>query len=501
MHRASDSHLLNGRWFPGEGQELTSTDPATSQVNWAGRSATESEVGRAVASARSAAESWASAPLSNRIELVQAIAAGYKQRRTELAEAISRETGKPRWEALSEVDAMAAKVPISIEAYERRSHSTEAQVAGATQATRYKPIGVAAVFGPFNFPGHLPNGHLVPAVLAGNAVVFKPSEQTPLVGQIMAEVWQAAMESTDSPPGVFNLLQGAAQTGTDLARHPDFDGIYFTGSFAVGRAINRLLADHPEKILALEMGGNNPLIVHECADLDAAALLTIQSAYITAGQRCSCARRLIVPKGAAGDAFVDCLVAIIGRVRYGFWTDAPEPFYGTVISAQSADKLLEAQTSLLQRGATPVVEMIQSERSPALLSPGLIDVSGVSNRDDAEIFGPILQLIRVAEFDGAVREANATRFGLAAGLISDRRELYEAFYSQSRAGVINWNRPLTGASSQLPFGGVGLSGNHRPSAYFAADYCSYPVASLEAGKAAMPAQLPIGIAAADQAAP
>jgi len=493
MALANVSHFVTGRWSPGEGPELSSTDPATGQLNWSGRAATEAEIDRGVASARSAAESWASAPLSKRIELVQAIAAGYKQRRAELAEAISRETGKPRWEAWSEVDTMAAKVPISIEAYERRSHQSAAQVAGVTQATRYKPIGVAAVFGPFNFPGHLPNGHIIPAVLASNAVVFKPSEQTPLVGQVMAEVWQAAMASTDAPPGVFNVLQGGAQTGKDLVRHPGLDGIYFTGSFAVGRAINRLLADHPEKILALEMGGNNPLIVHECNDLDAAALLTIQSAYITAGQRCSCARRLIVPEGAAGDAFIDRLMAMIGRVRHGFWTDEPEPFMGTVISSSAAETLLEAQSGLLRRGAKPLVEMKRSARSPALLSPGLIDVSAVGDREDGELFGPILQLVRVPDFEAAIREANATRFGLAAGLISDRRDLYENFYRRARAGIVNWNRPLTGASSQLPFGGVGLSGNHRPSAYFAADYCSYPVASLEIERAVMPGQLPVGI--------
>jgi succinylglutamic semialdehyde dehydrogenase len=502
MTVANVSHLVTGRWLQGEGPDLVSTDPATGQTNWFGRSAIEPEVEHAVASARTAADTWATALLASRIQLVQAIADAYKKRRAELAETISRETGKPRWEALSEVDAMAAKVPISIEAYERRSQPAEAQVAGpvvslpngATQATRFKAIGVAAVFGPFNFPGHLPNGHLVPAVLAGNTVVFKPSEQTPLVGHVMAEIWQSAIESTGSPPGVFNMIQGGAQTGTALSRHPGVDAIYFTGSFAVGRAINRLLADRPDKLLALEMGGNNPLIVHDCSDLDAAALLTIQSAYITAGQRCSCARRLIVPQGVPGDTFFNNLVAMIGRVRYGFWADDPEPFMGTVISAKAADALLEAQASLLRRGAKMLVEMKRSSRSPALLSPGLIDVTAVTDRDDAEFFGPLLQLIRVQDFDSAIREANATDYGLAAGLISDRRDLYERFYVRARAGVINWNRPLTGASSQLPFGGVGQSGNHRPSAYFAADYCSYPVASLEAERAAMPAQLPVGIA-------
>jgi succinylglutamic semialdehyde dehydrogenase len=385
---------------------------------------------------------------------------------------------------------MAAKVAISIEAHERRAGATSATLSpGVTAATRFKPHGVVAVFGPFNMPGHLPNGHLVPALLAGNAAVLKPSEQAPLVGRLLAEACDAA----GLPPGVVNLVQGGAQTGRHLVAHPDVGGVFFTGSAAVGLALSRALADRPGTILALEMGGNNPLIVHDCADLDAAALLTVQSAYLSAGQRCSCARRLIVPQGPAGDAFLDGLIRTIARVRVGLPNDDPEPFHGPVISAAVAESLLAAQADLLRRGGRALLEMTRSPRSAALLSPGLYDVTGVQARDDVELFGPILQVIRVPDFDAALAEANATRYGLAAGLLSDRRDLYDRFYNRVRAGVINWNRPLTGASSTLPFGGVGLSGNHRPGAYFAADYCSYPVASLESPRLESPPQLPRGI--------
>jgi succinylglutamic semialdehyde dehydrogenase len=181
------------------------------------------------------------------------------------------------------------------------------------------------------------------------------------------------------------------------------------------------------------------------------------------------------------------------RVHVGFPTDEPEPFTGTVISARAAKSLLNAQTDLVSRRGRVLVEMKPGPRSPALLSPGIIDVTSVSHRKDEELFGPLLQLIRVADFDAAIREANATRYGLSAGLISDRRDLYDRFYREVRAGVVNWNRQLTGASSQLPFGGVGQSGNHRPSAYFAADYCSYPVAAMETERATLPAQRTPGI--------
>ena len=237
-----------------------------------------------MSAARTALVRWADLPLQQRIYVLQHFAEQLTAHRSELAEAISREVGKPRWEAISEVDSMIGKVPVSIAAFNELRRPIEHEAAGGTAATRFKPYGVVAVFGPFNFPGHLPNGHIVPALLAGNTVVFKPSELTPLVAQQTVELWHAA----GLPAGVLNLTQGAGDTGSLLSAHPGIDGLFFTGSAAVGRSLNRLFADHPDKILALEMGGNNPLIVHEAANTGAAAYLTIQSAFISAGQRCTC---------------------------------------------------------------------------------------------------------------------------------------------------------------------------------------------------------------------
>jgi succinylglutamic semialdehyde dehydrogenase len=432
---------------------------------------------------------WCALPLAARAETLKRFAELVKANRDSLAEAISREVGKPRWESLTEVDSMAAKVAISIEAHHERRRETEHEFAGARAATRYKPHGVMAVFGPFNFPGHLPNGHIVPALLAGNTVVFKPSERAPLVAERTARLWEQAQ----LPPGVLNLVQGAKETGMALASHPGIDGLLFTGSVAAGTALARAFAEQPGKILALEMGGNNPLVVHEVADLAAAAYLTVQSAYATAGQRCSCARRLIVPAGERGDEFIDVLGRLTRAVRVGHWRDEPEPFMGPVISAEAARSLLAAQDDLLRRGGRAIVEMRSLDRSPTLLSPGLIEVSGVADRVDTELFGPLLQVIRVSDFDAAIAEANNTRFGLAAALLSDNEQLWHRFFAGIRAGVVNWNRQTTSASSHLPFGGVGLSGNHRPSAYFAADYCSYPVAVIENARCLMPQTLSPGV--------
>jgi succinylglutamic semialdehyde dehydrogenase len=234
------------------------------------------------------------------------------------------------------------------------------------------------------------------------------------------------------------------------------------------------------------MGGNNPLIVHKIHDFDAAAYWTIQSVYITSGQRCSCARRLIVVDDRDGMIFIEHLASMIQRIIVGRYTDTPEPFMGPVISDASATKLLEARDKLLDQGGRSIIEMESIGARAAMLRPGLIDVTAVEKRADEEHFGPLLQLIRVKDLDEAIAEANRTRFGLTAGLFSDDRAPWETFYKKIRAGVVNWNRPMTGASGQLPFGGVGCSGNNRPSAYFAADYCSYPVASMEMETLKMP---------------
>jgi succinylglutamic semialdehyde dehydrogenase len=445
-------------------------------------------VAQAVVLARASLETWSATPIEQRRQIACAFAEQLKANKPQLSLIISEETGKPRWESGTEVDAMIGKVALSIRAMDERRRPAETVTDGVTAATRYKPHGVIAVLGPFNFPGHLPNGHIVPALLAGNAVVFKPSEHTPRIARRMAELWAAA----GLPSGVLSVVEGGPDVGEALIKS-DIDGVFFTGSFAAGRAINRALADHPGKIAALEMGGNNALVVHRAQDLKAAAYLTIQSAYLSAGQRCSCARRLIVVEGEECARFIETLVAMIKRLRVGLHTDMPEPFMGPVINEPAAKKLLEAQKLLLDRGARPIVPMSPLRGFANLLCPGLIDVTALRDRDDEELFGPLLQVIRVRDFVSAIAEANNTRFGLAAGLLSDNRSLWDEFYAKIRAGVVNWNRPLTGASSALPFGGVGDSGNHRPSAYFAVDYCSYPVASLETDRVTMPAAISPGI--------
>jgi succinylglutamic semialdehyde dehydrogenase len=483
------THLINNEWIEGQGPELVSINPATGQQCWQGRHATKQEVDAAIRAARSAAESWAGTPIEKRTELLRTFEQKLKTHQNELAEAISIETGKPRWDSLMEVEAMIAKSPSTIDAHRDRRSETVRNLNGLRGVTRYKPFGVLVVFGPFNFPGHVPNGHIVPAILAGNTLVFKPSKLTPLVAQRTVELWQAA----GLPSGAINLVQGGRDTGIALSSHPGHDGILLTGSYATGVALRKLMVEQTGKMLALEMGSNNPLIVHDVVDLGAAAYLTIQSAYITSGQRCTCARRLIVPYGSEGDQFIEQLATMIGKIGVGPYTYEPEPFMGPLITEQAAGRLLATQDQLIKRGGKPLVRMQRLGLGPAFLSPGLVDVTGIKSREDREVFGPLLQLIRVDDFNAAIDEANNTAYGLAAALLSDNRALWEQFFRRIRAGVIHWNRQTTGASGRLPFGGIGFSGNHRPGGYFAIDYCSYPTASVELDHVAMPNKLTPGI--------
>lgn len=451
-----------------------SSNPATGETLWTGEAAGPAQVAAALAASREAFASWSVTLLDERIAHVRAFKAVLEKNADILARSISQETGKPAWEGKQEAATMVAKIEISIKAQAERTGEREQGMAFGRAILRHRPHGVMVVLGPYNFPGHLPNGHIVPALLAGDTVVFKPSEETPLVGELMGRCWAEA----GLPVGVFTVVQGGRDTGAALL-DGDIDGLLFTGSASAGAHFRRAFVDRPMVILALELGGNNPLIAWDGAP-EAVASIVVQSAFITSGQRCSCARRLIVPAGIAGDRIVDAVAAMSDRLTIGAWDDMPEPTLGPLISTAAAIRAREAVAALVAGGARVIRPFSAiAGRSAAFVRPAMLDVTGVQVPDE-EIFAPILQVIRVVDFDDAVRAANDTAFGLAGGLISADEALWRRYADRARAGVLNWNRPTTGAAGTMPFGGLGSSGNHRPSAYYAADYCAYPVASFEA---------------------
>ena len=483
------SQYINNLWSHGSGDEFASVDPATGSILWQNKAADKNDVDAAVKAARTAFGPWSSKSLDERINYLNAFAEALRKNQEKLALTISQETGKPLWESKGEVSSMINKVKISIDAYHKRCPDIIKDQPTVKSITRHRPHGVIGVLGPFNFPGHLPNGHIVPALLAGNTVIFKPSEFTPMVGEATLKCWEEA----NLPPGVMNLVQGGKETGQYLAYHPHIDGLFFTGSYPTGKLLATHFAQNPGKILALEMGGNNPLIVSKIDDLETAAFLTIQSSFITSGQRCSCARRLIVMNNAQGSKFIDKLLEMVNQITVGKYSDVPEPYMGPVISEKTAMHLMTKQESLIELGGKPLVPMHHLKKGTGFLLPGIIDMTHATSRPDVEIFGPLLQLIRVSSLEEAIQEANRTAYGLTAGLFSTSKEEYDQFYQGIRAGIVNWNTQLTGASSEAPFGGVGCSGNYHPSAYYAADYCAFPVASMESPNLQRPASPPPGL--------
>jgi len=486
---ANLSNYINGEWLAGSGAELVTIDPSTGRQTWTSKESNEDDVARAAQAARDAFEDWALLQLEERTAICTRFRDLLKEHSEELAATIAEEVGKPLWEARTEVATMANKIDISVQSYGARTGETNAKVADGNAVLRHRPHGVFAVYGPYNFPGHLPNGHIVPALIAGNTLVFKPSEYAPRTAVKTVQLWEQA----GLPKGVLNLVNGGRDTGIALGANPLIDGVLFTGSSQTGAALHKQFGGQPGKMLALEMGGNNPLVVWDVKDIDPAVHHAVMSAFISAGQRCTCARRLIVQDTPEGQAFIDRLVEVASTLQVGASNAEPQPFMGPVVSSAVAARLVQAQAEMEQKGGKVLLQMRQLDPKAGFVTAGIVDVTDAQGIPDEEWFGPLLQIVRVKDFDAAMKVANATEFGLAAALLSPSEELWKRFAVRARAGIVNWNRPTTGAASSAPFGGVGKSGNHRPSAYYAADYCAYPVASIETSELEMPAKLSPGL--------
>lgn len=442
-----------------------------------------SDVDRAIESAHAAFHSWRRVPFLDRANHLKKFQERLKTRHHELCEILARETGKPLWEAKTEIDAMVAKVDISISEGMQQIHDIEIPEIqkGTMGRCCFKPLGVVAVIGPFNFPGHLPNGHIVPALACGNTVVFKPSEKTPMVGQLIAECFSEA----GFPAGVFNMLQGEKEVGRRLCVHEGVKGVLFTGSYEVGTRIKQDTLQQHWKLLALEMGGKNPAIIWEDAHLDSAVLETLVGAFITAGQRCSATSRILVHKRILG-AFTELFHQRAKSFSIGHPLD--EPFMGPLIEQGAVDRYMKflgiaarEGCEILMRGKKLVLEKEGNYVTPSICKVKDSSLSGVEKSVylQTELFAPNAAIIEVGDLDHAIALANATQYGLVASVFTRSRETYERILEGLEFGLVNWNKSTTGASSRLPFGGTKKSGNHFPTALFAGRYCTYPVSSLE----------------------
>lgn len=471
-----------GEWIEGTGDAFGTVSPLNGASCWYGNAADGDQVAAVIERAVTVCHYWASLSLQRRIAFVEAFGKTLEAHSDALALRISKEIGKPFWEAKQEVQAMVQKIPASIAAYEDRCPTREKVMATGVSVTRHRPHGVVGVLGPYNFPGHIPNGHIIPALIAGNVVVFKPSDKAAFVSEYMVSLWQ----ESGLPEGVLSMVQGGVDTALAVVDHPEVRAIFFTGSSHVGSAIEARCMGSG-KLLALEMGGNNPLIIHSYEDVTAAVLLTIQSAFLSAGQRCTSARRLLVVENEHTHGFLDCLLRVTRTLAIGEGNDV---FMGAMVSEQATKPILAQYDYYLSHGAKVLKPLVQRG---AFLEPGILDVSAIPILKDEECFGPLLLYKKMTTFESALHEANATRFGLSASVITQDFQLYEQALSSLKAGIINWNAPTIGANGMAPFGGLGLSGNFRPSAYYAADYCSYPVASMQSATLNLPATLPPGV--------
>lgn len=482
------SNLIAGQWHPIPGESLRSFMPASpDRVVWSGSPSVDA-VHDAIKAARAALPAWSSTTIEQRVAVLRKFQEIAKSRASELGSLISIETGKAIWESQGEANLVGAKVDITLEEGEwsGRHRVTDFEF-GLNETKRarchFRPHGVMAVVGPFNFPAHLPNGHIVPALLTGNTIVFKPSDKSPAVGQMLTEMFHEALESQGAPKGVINLVHGAVDESIALCGSPDVDGVLFTGSWAAGRAITEANLDHPGKIIALEMGGNNPAIVMPDADLYQAVVEITRCAFNTTGQRCTSTRRLIVHRDVA-DKVIPAIIKSASNLIIGE-PDAPEPvFMGPIISEQALDAVLRFQERVASSGGRVLMESARvPDRDGWFITPGIIEVDKFTlGCDDAgcdeEVFGPLLRVSVVDSFDEALAQANATRYGLSASIFTADESLQDRFLNECRAGCRNINCGTAGASSKLPFGGLGLSGNHRPAGAFSLDYTAYPVASM-----------------------
>jgi succinylglutamic semialdehyde dehydrogenase len=468
---------IDGAWSKGKGEGFSNLCPATGDVAWSGHAADAAQVTAAIAAARKAFADWSRRPQNDRTKILESYAVEIGKRTDAIAQAISRDMGKALWESTGEAGAMKGKIAVSISAQVERAGSKMSNAAFGSAHLTHRPHGVMAVFGPFNFPGHLPNGHIVPALLAGNTCVFKPSELAPSVAEIMADAFEAA----GLPKGCLNIVHGGRAAGGALL-NGDVNGVLFTGSAATGTFFHKHFGGRPDVILALEMGGNNPLIIWDPADVESAADIAAQSSFLTTGQRCSCARRVFLPKGAFGDAVVDAIVERAKGLTIGKY-DEDGIFMGPLVSEQAAAHAVEFQMNLSKAGGKSLRRLKRMDRGGGFVTAGVIDVTEANGVEDEELFGPLMQITRVETFEEAIKRANASKYGLSGGLVSDDDALWIQAHREMRAGILNRNRPTAGASGAMPFGGPGLSGNFRPGAYYAADYCAWPQASQVADKA------------------
>lgn len=470
-------------------KKLISYNPSNGEVIWSGWSTSSNDIDICVNRAKSEQKKWKKTPISERQDIIKKFAKLVEKNAVEAANLISEENGKPLWEAQGEVKSLINKVQVVFDAYEERAKCKVKELANnRSSVTRFFPHGVMAVLGPFNFPMSMPNSHIMPSLYAGNTVVFKPSERTIKCAVFYRKLWIDA----GLPKDALQIVFGDYEVGEQLVKHPYIKGVLFIGSRRAGKEIEKNAIEN-DKLCVLEMGGNSPLVIWDYSDVRAVINIIIQSAYISAGQRCSAARRIIINEKIYNE-LVPCLARAIDRIKVGdpFSTENP-PFIGPMIDNKAVNNYIEQYRKLVDNGAKIIVASdIIKELGENFVKPGILDVTEIADNDE-EIFGPLLQVIKAKDIEEAIEISNRTHYGLAAGIVTEKQEIYDYFLDSIEAGIVNWNQPLTGSTTIAPFGGIKGSGNYHPAGYLSVDYCSYGCASIESQTSCVPQKLSPGL--------
>ena len=465
-------NFIGGAFVPPSGSALVSRNPAADGAVVFETGYTAAAAKDAVVAATAAQPAWAALTTGQRAAHLERFKAELASRADALADAIVLETGKLRSEAKTEVTTLLNRFDLVKAAM---AGDLKAGQVAPGEHLRYAALGVIGVIGPFNFPLHLCHAHVVPALLAGNTVVVKPSDITPLCGQRYAEAAAAAK----LPDGVFNLIVGLGDVGAALVAQP-LRGLCFTGSWTVGRRILEGALDKPEMLTALEMGGKNACIVLDDCALRQAVHEVAVGGYLSTGQRCTGTERVLVHRAIA-DKFVEALAKVARELRFGNPEDAAS-FAGPLVTKGALDKVDAALAAAVKGGAQAV---LPGQRLPGgwyrsasihRLPDGVHHVAGYT---DVELFGPDLCIETIDSDDEAVAAINSVPYGFANAVFTASNARFEHIYARIHSGILNRNRSTNLASAKLPFGGVGKSGNYRPAGAWSHRNVVVPVAVLE----------------------
>lgn len=467
------SLFINNQWQNANGEKFISKSPNNGEIVFEGNFATKNNCNKAISSARQAQQSWFELGTESRIEYIRKFVEIVKSNKEELSKTISIEVGKPKWESDGEINSIIGKIEPCIDAYKSRCSDIIIERNGAKGITRFRPLGVLCIIGPYNYPMHMTNGQIMAGLIAGNTIVLKPSDKAPLCATKIMECWQKA----GLPEGVINMVQGGPETVEYLIKNKEVNGVYFTGSYKVGQIISGLCSTN--QMCALEMGGDGPIIAWDSNDIKSAAITVIQGAFGTAGQKCVSTRRLIVPDNSFGKSLIKEVVKLSKKIVVGKFDGKETPFMGPLRTPQMVDNALRIQKYLLSKGGVDLLEAKRLNLGECFISPCIIDVTKAKYKLNEEVFAPFLRVIRVKTFEDALIEANNSEYGLAASILTEDRNLYEKFLNTAKFGLINWNKPTVGSSAWAGFGGIKNSGNFRPSGYLTSDFCSYAIASAE----------------------